>query len=148
MDALVNAVLAATRNGLFQTKPVFKPHASVSSEDLCALESSIGIAIPGDLRDWLLAIGYGDLDDELSFRQEWFVLLEHGQLKGGATFAQDVLGNYYAFDPLHGRIYYLARAAAVFAPVAASFSEFMQGLVGRDYKLIDWVDTLETQQYA
>jgi hypothetical protein len=26
--------------------------------------------------------------------------------------------------------------------------EFMQGLASRDYKLIDWVDALETQPYA
>jgi hypothetical protein len=148
IDALIKTVLTATRKGLFRAKPVFKPHARVSPEDLLALESSLGLVIPADLRAWLLAVGYGDVDDELSFRKEWFVLLEQGQLKGGATFAQDVLGNYYAFEGLHGRIYYLARSEAVYAPVAASFSEFMEGLVSRDYRLFDWVDTLETQQYA
>jgi hypothetical protein len=148
MDALVKTVLATTRKGFFRTRPVFRPHASVSPEDLLALESRLGAAIPGDLRDWLLMVGYGDLDDELSFREEWFVLLEYGQLEGGATFAQDELGNHYAFDPLHGGIYYLARSEAVFSPIAANFLEFMQGLVSRDYKLIDWVDALETQPYA
>lgn len=148
MDALVKTVLSANRKGIFRTKPVFKPHASVSPEDLLGLESSIGLVIPGDLRAWMLAVGYGDLDDELSFRKEWFVLLDRGQLKGGATFALDVLGNYYAFDSLHGGIYYLARFETVFAPLAASFSEFMHGLVSRDYKLVDWVDALETQPYA
>ena len=110
------------------------------------MERKIGIPIPDDLRDWLLAIGYGDIDEEISFREEWFTAIESGQLKGGAIFAQDVLGNFYAFDSL-GKIYYFPRSQSVFAIMSESFLKFIEEIIRRDYKLIDWGDSLETQPY-
>ena len=102
--------------------------------------------LPNDLRSWLLALGYGDIDEELSFRREWVARIESGQLKGGVRFAQDILGNFYAFDS-NGRIFFLSRSEPVFAAISKGFLEFIDELVRRDYKLVDWVNTLETQKY-
>lgn len=102
--------------------------------------------MPDDLCSWLLAIGYGDIDEEISFREEWFFAIEHGKLKGGATFAQDVLGDFYAFDAL-GQIYYLSRSQSVFAIISGGFIEFIEELIWRDYKLVDWVGVLNVQPY-
>jgi hypothetical protein len=101
--------------------------------------------LPNDLRSWLLAVGYGDIDDELSFRREWLARIESGHLKGCARFAQDILGNFYAFDS-SGRIFFLSRSEPAFAAMSAGFLEFVEELVRRDYKLVDWVNTLETQK--
>jgi hypothetical protein len=147
MDTLAKIVLSGTRKSLLRRSPVFKLHARISPNDLLALERSIGANLPGDLRAWLLAVGYGDLDDELSFRKEWVAPIRRGQLKGGLIFAQDSLGNFYAYGAPHDQIYYLARSDSVFAPIAASFLGFMQELVSRDYKLADWMDALEAQKY-
>lgn len=110
------------------------------------LEEEIGATLPIDLRNWLLALGYGDIDEELSFRREWLANIESGQLKGNARFAQDVLGNFYAFDS-SGCIFFLSRSEPVFAAMSKSFLGFIEELVRRDYKLVDWVNTLETQKY-
>ena len=119
-------VLSASRKRLFWQKPVFKSHTKVSPNELAALERKIGVLIPNDLRDWLLVVGYGDIDEEISFREEWFAAIESGPLKGGARFAQDILGNFYAFDSC-GQIYYLSRSEPVFATIAESFFEFVLG---------------------
>lgn len=103
--------------------------------------------LPDDLREWLLQVGYGDLDDDLSFRAQWFAAIRTGQLKGGAIFAQDGLGNFYAFDASERHIYYLSRSEPVYAKISASFTEFLEELIRRDYKLEDWVDELETRAY-
>ena len=146
IDELAKTVLSASRKGLFRKKPVFKAHATVSPEELGRLEKKVGIPVPTSLRDWLLAVGYGDIDEEMSFREEWFAPIEKGQLKGGVRFAQDVLGNFYAFDS-PGRIYFLSRSEPVFAPMSKDFLEFAGELVRRDYKLGAWIETLETQKY-
>src|SRR5688572_2422024 len=112
---LVQVVLSATRKGFFQKNPVFEPYAQTSPEQIQAVETTIGMALPDDLREWLLQVGYGDLGDELSFRAEWFAAIRTGQLKGGATFAQDILGNFYAFDASDRHIYYLCRSEPVYA---------------------------------
>jgi hypothetical protein len=146
VDELAKTVLSASRKGLLRRKPVFKPHAATSPEGLRKLEEEIGTPLPNDLRSWLLAVGYGDIDDELSFRREWLASIESGHLKGSARFAQDALGNFYAFDS-SGHIFFLSRSEPVFAAMSTGFLEFVKELVRRDYKLVDWVNTLETQKY-
>jgi hypothetical protein len=146
IDSLAKNVLSASRKGLLRRKSIFKPYAATSSNELSKLDEEIGTAMPSDLCKWLLAVGYGDIDEELSFRREWFARIDSGQLKGGARFAQDIVGNFYAFDS-SGRIYYLCRSEPVFAEMSDGFLEFIDELARRDYKLMDWVDTLKTQKY-
>jgi len=146
VDELAKTVLSASRKGLLRKKPIFKPHAVTSADELSKLEEEIGTPLPSDLRNWLLAVGYGDIDEELSFRRDWLAGIESGHLKGSARFAQDILGNFYAFDS-GGRIFYLCRSEPVFAVMSNGFLEFIDELIRRDYKLVDWVNTLETQKY-
>jgi len=146
IDALVNTLLSTSRKGLLRGRPVFKLHVETSSAELSKLEEEIGISLPNDLRNWLLAVGYGDIGDELSFRREWLKRIESGQLKGSALFAQDILGNFYAFDA-SGRIFFLSRSGPTFAEMSKDFLAFIEELVRRDYKLVDWVNALETRRY-
>jgi hypothetical protein len=146
IDGLIKTVLSASRKGLLRRKPIFKPYAATSFDELSKAEEEIGTSMPSDLRNWLLAVGYGDIDDELSFRRDWLAKIESGQLKSGARFAQDVLGNFYAFDS-KGCIFYLCRSEPVFAEISKDFLGFIEDLIRRDYKLVDWVNTLETQKY-
>jgi len=146
IDELAKTILSKSRKKFFRQKPIFKAYGKASTEGLVALERKIRIPIPIDIRDWLLAVGYGDIDEELSFREEWFASVESGPLKGGARFAQDILGNFYAFDA-SGKIYFLSRSEPVFGIIAQSFSEFIGELIRRDFRLIDWIDALKTQKY-
>ncbi len=146
LDGLVKAVFSASRKGFFRQKPIFEPYAMTSSGELSELEGEIGIPLPNDLRCWLLALGYGDIDEEMSFRREWFASIDSGQLKGGARFAQDILGNFYAFDG-DGHVFYLSRSQPVFAAISKGFLEFIDELMRRDYQLVDWVNSLASQRY-
>jgi hypothetical protein len=145
-EGLVKTVLHAKRKGFFRMKPIFKPYAATSDSELTKLQKEIGVTLPAELRNWLTALGYGDIGDELSFRREWFAAIDTGQLKGCARFAQDVLGNFYAFD-FSGRIFYLSRSQPVFAVMSKGFLEFVDELVGRDYMVVKWSDTLQTEHY-
>lgn len=146
VSMLAKTVLSASRKGLLRKKPVFKPRAATSSAELSELEEEIGTQLPSDLRNWLLTVGYGDIDGELSLRQEWLASIESGQLRGSARFAQDTLGNFYAFDG-SGRIFFLSRSEPVYAAMTKGFLDFIEELIKRDYKLLDWVSALETKKY-
>lgn len=146
IELLANTVLSASRKGLFRRKPVFRLYMTTSAAELSRLEEETGISLPKDLREWLLAVGYGDIDEELSFRKEWIASIESGLLKGGGRFAQDISGNFYAFDN-DGRIFYLSRSEAVFAEMSNNFEEFVRELIYRDYKIENWVNTLKTERY-
>ena len=146
-DLLVKTVHSAARKGYFRQRRIFKPYRTASPGELDAVEcKKIGIAVPSDLRRWILMLGYGDIDEDLSFREEWFVAIESGELKGGALFAQDTLGNFYGFD-VYGCIYFFSRSEPVFSKLSDSFSDFIEELVRRDYRILDWVDALATQRY-
>ena len=146
IQALVSIATSATRKGFFRRRLVFRDRMAVSEQDISALEATLGVALPDSLRAWLLAAGCGNLDDELSIQCSWFVPIEKGELTGGAMFAQDILGNFYAFDS-SGGIYFLSRSEPVVATVAKDFLEFMGELIRRDFKVVDWVDSFETRPY-
>ncbi|MDR2690299.1 MAG: SMI1/KNR4 family protein [Azoarcus sp.] len=155
IDELAKAVLSARRKGLFKSKPIFEVYAQTSPDELRHLEGRIGTSLPLSLRNWLLKVGYGDINEELSFREEWFSPIEveegwfspveEGQLKGGAIFAQDDLGNFYAFNS-SGQIYFLSRSEPFCAVMSNDFLGFVQELVCRDYKLGTWIESLDTQK--
>jgi hypothetical protein len=145
-QSLIDILRSAKRKMLLRSKPVFKPHANFSLDALATLEKRIDTSLPVDFRDWLLAMGFGDVDETLSFREEWFTTVETGQLKGSTLFAQDILGNFYAFDAT-GCVYFLSRSEPGYALMSPDFSDFLQGLIQRDYKLLAWVDSLDVQKY-
>lgn len=146
-DVILATVLSAHRKRLFRSKPVYVAYSKVSSDELENLQSRLGSTLPLTLRQWLVTAGYGDIDDQLSFREEWFSCLNTGELKGSICFAQDILGNFYVYDR-PGRIYFLSRSEATYAPMVKDFLEFFEELIRRDYKLIEWTDTLDAQKYS
>lgn len=148
MQALVDRVLARTRGKFLRARPLFEPYYPVSAIDIEKVELQVEAKLPQDLKAWLLAVGYGDLDESLSFRSEWFTKVEQGKLKGAVTFAQDELGNFYAFVPGSGAIVFFSRSASEFAVLASSFSSFMAELEIRDFKVIEWAASVPALPYA
>ena len=104
MRDLVERLLANRRKGWFKSRPVFEAYAPATLADLSAAESHVGRALPEDLKAWLLLLGFGDVGEDLGFRKEFFAPVADGKLKGGAQFAQDILGNFYAFPPDGDRV--------------------------------------------
>lgn len=122
-------------------------HGDVSEETLRALEVEKSIRFPDGLRSWLLQEGFGDLGEDLSIRTDWLSVIDRGELDGHVMFGQDVLGNFYAFDPEGGAIHYICRSEPVFARLAAGFGEFIRELERRDYDIVAWVETVPTDPY-
>ena len=147
MRALADRLQSARRKGWFPSTPVFARHAPVSQADIAALEFRLGGPIPEDLRSWLLIMGFGDIDQALSFRSEWFQPVESGQLRGGFRFAQDELGNFYASAPSAGSVAFFPRSEPAYAMLSPSFRNFLEELERRDYKIIEWVNSLELTPY-
>ncbi len=83
-------------------------------------------------------VGYGDIDEDLSFRAEWFKDVDRGEAKGAAMYAQDTLGNFYAYAPGDERIILFSRSSPEYAILAPSFRAFMEELERRDFKEMDW----------
>jgi hypothetical protein len=72
IEQLATTVLSASRKSFFRDKPFFRQYEQVTLDQLNGVENRIHTALPSDLRQWLLATGYGDIADEISFREEWF----------------------------------------------------------------------------
>jgi hypothetical protein len=147
IDMLAKTVLSASKKSFFRPKPIFKAYAKTSAEELMAVEKESAVMLPDDLKRWLLTVGYGDVADELSFRKDWLAVINRGKFRGSMIFAQDILGNFYAFDSKSDHIYYLSRSEQVFARMSENFLMFMTELVRRDYKLVAWTETLESHEY-
>jgi hypothetical protein len=147
MRALVDRLLAARRKGWLGTRPVFESYRPVTPEQLAALEAAEGVEFPTHFKEFLFAAGFGDVDEELSFRAEWCKPVENGTLKGAVLFAQDTLGNFYGFVPKGGGIVFFSRSEPGYAIVSPSFPDFMEELERRHYKILDWMQTLALDPY-
>jgi hypothetical protein len=147
MQALADRVLSKTRKNWLRTRPVFRPFKPVDPAELERVEAKVGARLPEDLRAWLQAVGYGDVDDVLSFRYDWFHTIDQGHRGGAGIFAQDELGNFYAFTPKDGAIHFFARSSPEYVTVAPTFRAFMEELERRDFKLLEWMDNLALLPY-
>lgn len=148
MREIATRLVSEKRESWFRSRPVFKRHAPVSSADLHLIEQEVGASLPADLREWLLEVGFGDLNEQLSFRREWFRPVEQGHLRGAVLFAQDDLGNFYAYVPASGDIIYFCRSSPEFAVLASSFRGFLEELEHRRLNLREWIDDLPTAPYC
>jgi hypothetical protein len=147
MKPFAERILKRTRRSWLRTRPVFRPFKPVDLVELERVESKRGARLPEDLRAWLLAVGYGDVDDVLSFRYDWFHTIDQGHRKGAVIFAQDELGNFYAFTPEDGSILFFPRSSPEYVIVAPTFQAFMEELERRDFKLNEWMDSLGMLPY-
>jgi hypothetical protein len=147
MRDIADRVLSRCRKRWVRSKRLFEHLKPVSVTDLVRIEEKVNVALPEDLKAWLLAVGYGDIDEDLSFRSEWFKQVEQGELKGAVLFAQDSLGNFYAYMPKDGRIIFFSREAPEYAILALGFRAFMEELEHRDFKVLEWVDSVSALPY-
>jgi len=147
MRELAERLLASTRREWFRSKPVFEPYKPITEASLSELEHELNAKLPEDLKGWLVLVGYGDVNEDLSFRREWFKTVEQGVLAGAVIFAQDILGNFYTYLPSNGRIVFFSRSAPEYACVSPSFRAFMEELESRSYKILEWVESLPASPY-
>lgn len=147
MLALANRTLSKNRKNWLRSRPVFHTFKPVDLQELERVETKVGARLPEDLRAWLQAVGYGDVDEVLSFRYDWFHTIDQGHRKGAVIFAQDELGNFYAFTSEDGAIHFFARSSPEYVTVAPTFQAFMEELERRDFKLLQWMDSLALIPY-
>jgi len=146
MKKLIDTILADKRKRFLVKKPIYQTSSRVNEMDLFRIAKKLDCKLSVGLSKWLLTAGYGDIEQSLSFREDWFCLLENGPLKGKVAFAQDDKGNTYAYDPKDGAIYFVGQDG--YARMADDFNEFLQELVNRRYNLAEWRDSLELAHYS
>lgn len=142
MQNTIKTILSAKRKQFLQNKPVFHFYAPATEMDLFMTARKLDCKLAVGLCQWLRAAGYGDINDTLIFRNEYFSAVTHGALTGCITFARDELGNSYAFKPGDGGIYYIARYESAYARMTGDFLTFLHELIRRDYDLAKWRETL------
>jgi hypothetical protein len=139
MDEFIKTILSAKRRRFLLSQPIFERSAPVTEAELFHLAVRLNFKFALDLSRWLRQAGFGDIDKALSFREDYFAVLDGEPFAGRVSFAQDASGNRYAFSQKDGGIY-CVRANQT-TKIADSFSAFMQELIRRDYHLQEWVDS-------
>jgi hypothetical protein len=147
MRDLANRFLSARRKGWLRTRPVVTDRNVPTAADLSELAARVGCSVPDDMREWLAIVGFCTIDDDLNFQPVWFRRIDEGHLSGAIFFAQDTLGNFYGFVPADRRIVCFSRSEPGCATLAVSFLEFLECLEARDYKILDWVDSMPFVPY-
>jgi hypothetical protein len=140
MISPLESLRVASRRATFGRKPLWQQHASTSAEELRELEERLQIAIPEALVQMLLELGYGDINEELSFRKEWITRVQGGPLVGHLIFAQDDRGNFYTADPESGVIHFLSRSEFGYCRLAQDFGSFMERAAAQDFKIVAWAE--------
>lgn len=144
MDQIVKAILSAKRRRFLRSRPIFERYAPVSEAELFHLATKLNFKFTVGLSKWLLLAGYGDIDGTLSFRKDWLSVINGAPLEGHVYFAQDIVGNRYAFSPKDGSIYYVSHPEQATARISNDFPSFLQELIRRDYQLATWMAGIPT----
>ncbi len=143
MQNTIKIILSAKRRSFLTSKPVFHYHAPATEMDLFMTARRLDCKLMVGLCQWLRAAGYGDINDMLIFRDEYFSTITQGALTGFITFAHDEAGNAYAFKPQDGGIYFVSMYENAYARMADDFHAFLQELIRRDYNLAQWRESLK-----
>jgi hypothetical protein len=138
MQDIIKTILDAKRKHFLHSKSIFHFFAPASEMDLFMTARKLNCKLVVNLSRWLRAAGYGDINDTLIFRNDYFSIISEGALAGCVTFARDEQGNSYAFSQKNGCIYYVDRHGEIYARMADSFLSFLQELIRRDYNLPEW----------
>ena len=142
MQNTIKTILSDKRKSFLSSKPVFHYFAPATEMDLFMTARRLDCKLAVGLCQWLRAAGYGDINDTLIFRPEYFSTITHGTLSGYITFAHDEAGNAYAFKPKEGAIYFISLHESAYARMSDDFLHFMQELIRRDYNLAAWRELL------
>lgn len=142
MQNTIKTILAAKRKHFLLAKPVFHHYAPATEMDLFVTARKLDCRLMVGLCQWLRAAGYGDINDTLIFRPEYFSTITHGALTGYITFAHDEAGNAYAFKPQEGSIYFISGHENAYARMSDNFLHFFQELIRRGYNLAQWRESL------
>ncbi|HET7864753.1 MAG TPA: hypothetical protein VFL86_10155, partial [Burkholderiaceae bacterium] len=78
MHVIAQRIRTKRRERWFRSRPLFRQFKPVGLADIERVEGKIGVSLPDDLKVWLLSVGYGDVDDTLSFRHDWFHAIDQG----------------------------------------------------------------------
>jgi hypothetical protein len=147
MSDLLGRIFRSKKKKWLGVGSIFEPYEKVLETDIADLEFRLREKLPSVLRDWLLMAGYGDINTVLSFRKDWFRVIDRGALKGHIVFAQDDLGNFYSFSPIDGAIHFICRSAPQYAYMAKDFRSFLEEFERRAFNLQEWISLLEVLPY-
>jgi len=142
MDEIAKIIMSAKRRRFLRSRPVFERHTHVSEAELFRLAKGLNFKFAVGLSKWLLLAGYGNIDETLSFREEWFSIIDWEPLNGHVSFAQDIAGNRYTFNPTDGSIYFIRHPERVAIKVSDDFPSFLRELIRRDYRLNEWMSNI------
>lgn len=142
MQNAIKTILSAKRKHFLHSKPVFKFFAPAAEMDLFMTARKLESKLTVSLSQWLRTAGYGDINETLMFRHDYFACVSQGALTGCVTFARDEVGNSYAFKPEDGSIYYISLHENAYARMSDNFMSFLQELIKRDYNLAQWRESL------
>lgn len=147
MKKTIDTILSAKRKRFLRSQPIYQTTARVSEMDLFRVARNLNCKLTVGLSKWLLSAGYGDIENSLSFREDWFCLINHPPLPNLVAFAHDNLDNLYAYNPKDGSIYFVGNNEAGYARLADDFIAFLQELAQRDYDLAGWREGLTLERY-
>jgi len=144
MDEIVKIILLAKRRRFLLNRPIYKLHHSTSEAGLFRLATELNFKFALGLSKWLRLAGYGDIDESLTFREEYFSKIDGGSLGILVTFARDPAGNQFAFSLNDGTIYLIHHPDLLKVRLSDSFISFLQELIRRDYQLHDWITAISS----
>jgi len=142
MEEIAKIILSAKRRRFLFNRPVYKLHQSTSEAELFRMATSFNFKFTLGLSKWLRLAGYGDIDDALIFREEYFSKIDGGPLGSLVSFARDSAGNLFAFSEIDGIIYFIHQADLTKIRLSDSFASFFQEFIRRDFQLTDWISEI------
>lgn len=150
---LFDSIKTAKRKRLlFGAKPLYELVSSLSAEALAELEAKHAFKFPSRIKSALLELGASSVANLYLHHPSMIYRFDekNGAVSGQVTFASDICGNYFSFNPEAPdpeTVYYCSHDPAGYAVVAPSFLEYLQSFVASGFNTLSLTESLELNDF-
>jgi hypothetical protein len=133
---------------LFGHKKIYKKTYDYSEEDLKSIEENYGFKFPKEVLLALLNLGACEIDEFRLHDPSWIYPFDsgNGKIEGFITFASDINGDYFAFDPSSDsieQIYFCCHDPVGYCVVSEDFSKFLEAFVKSGFNALSLTENLD-----
>lgn len=138
-DTLETILSAKKSMGFFGERQLLESGKKLVAADLDKVEAKYDMRFPEDIREYLLALGSGNVNDYYIPHTHMIHPLDkqNGKISGFVVFSSDSAGNYFAYDPKsdESTIYYCSYDPLGYAPVANNIESLLKLLIASEYDI-------------
>ncbi len=140
MQDVIDTILSAKKSmGFFGERQLLERGKPLTEKDLSTTEQKYNFSFPADIRQYLLALGSGNVNEFYIPHTHMIHPLDNqsGKISGFVVFSSDSEGNYFTFDPKQesSPIYFCSYEPLGYCACADNIEDLLTKFIANNYDI-------------